>query len=221
MNERYIYLFGGNPSLKEANREFVEKAGGSEARIALLIMNTAKWEKFLPVYTTVWEELGISRYDIIIPDGNSILDNKKTEEILKNATGIYIGGGDTYLYHNHYVNSPVKEMIMKQYNEGVPVAGCSAGALIILEKSFISPEESKNKTIDYIDGIGLLKELCIGVHYTEENQKPHLIKALQQYGFSTGYGIDEEACAVFKNEKFEKTIGQDVHYLQQKVEHGF
>lgn len=221
MKERYVYLFGGNPSLNEANREFVEKAGGTKARIALLIMNTSKWEKFLSAYTSVWEELGICRYDIIIPDESSTLDNNQTEEILKNATGIYIGGGDTYLYHNHYVNSPVKEMIMKRYHEGIPVAGCSAGALIILEKSFISPEESKSNSIDYIDGIGLLKELCIGVHFTEENQNPHLMKALQHYGFNEGYGIDEEACAVFKNEKFKKSIGQEVHIIEHKVEHGF
>lgn len=213
MKNRYLYLFGGNPSLMEANQDFILRAGGPKARIALLIMNTTQWERFLPAYTESWHEIGIADYSIIIPNEHSVLDHTHTEEILDNATGIYIGGGDTYLYHEHYATSPIKEMIKKRYLEGIPVAGCSAGALISLEKSYISPNESMDDGIDYIDGIGLIDDVLIGVHYTEENERQNLLQAKQRYKVSKAYGIDEEACVVFENETFMKVIGNDVHFL--------
>jgi cyanophycinase len=213
MNDRFLFLFGGNPSLFEANHEFVAASGGNEAKIALLFTYSVEWERYLPHYVNPWKEIGIHSYSLVMPDEHGRFDYEKTAETLNAATGIYIGGGNTQSYYRHYASSPMKELIKERYSQGVPVAGCSAGALISLSKSFIFPDETKDNHLEIIEGIGLLSDALIGVHYTEENQHPYLVKAMEKLSIQTGYGIDENACAVFKNEKHVLSIGDSVHRL--------
>jgi cyanophycinase len=217
MKNRYLFLLGGNTSLYEAHEAFIEKAGGRDAKIALLITYSANYEKYLPHYEKPWDKLGIKDYSIIMPDKDGYLDNKKVEQTLDQASGIFIGGGHTPAYLCHFAMSPMKELIKEKYESGIPVAGCSAGALISLQQSFISPEEIEGNQIQLFEGIGLLNEVLIGVHYSEENQQPYLNEAMNRLSIKTGYGIDENACVVFKNEKHELNIGNGVHKVEASV----
>jgi cyanophycinase len=124
MRDRMLFLFGGNPSLIEANQEFITAAGGNNSRIALLIVNTPGYQKYIPAYTNVWRQIGISAYSIIVPDDQGQLDFDTTEKVLLNATGIYIGGGDTRTYLKLYASDPIKGMLKTCYQNGIPIAGC-------------------------------------------------------------------------------------------------
>ncbi|MGM7684954.1 Type 1 glutamine amidotransferase-like domain-containing protein [Cytobacillus sp. Hm23] len=214
MKDRYLFLFGGSPSLLQANQTFVQKCRGKKAHIALLITYSPKWKEYLSYYAQTWEEIGINSYSVIMPDENNQLDYEQATNTLAQSTGIFIGGGSTYEYHKQYTKSPIKQLIKEHYYNGIPVAGCSAGALISLTDSFISPDESKTKEIEMIKGIGLLSNILIGVHYTEDKQEPYLHSALNQTSIPFGYGIDENACVVFKNEEHLRNIGSSVHSIK-------
>jgi cyanophycinase len=213
MNDRYLFLLGGNTSLFKAHEAFIAKAGGSNAKIALLIMYSPNWEKYLPHYEKPWNDIGINNYSLIMPDENGNLDINQAKEILDSSTGIFIGGGHTPTYHKYFVTSAMKDLIKEKYDSGIPIAGCSAGALISLRHSFIAPDETKTSDIQSIEGIGLLHDVLIGVHYTENNQQSYLAEAMKRLSINTGLGIDENACAVFKNECLEYCIGKAVHHV--------
>jgi cyanophycinase len=213
VNERYLFLFGGNTSLVPAHEAFIAKAGGQVAKIALLITYSPNWEKYLRHYEGPWKEIGINDYAIIMPDQDGNLDIEKAKDILNWATGIFIGGGHTPTYQRYYARSPMAELIKARYDCGVPVAGCSAGALISLQDSFISPDETDSKDIQLFKGIGLLGDILIGVHFTENHQQPYLTSAMRKLSINSGYGIDENACVVFKNEVYDFNIGSGVHLV--------
>jgi cyanophycinase len=214
MIDKYLFLFGGNPSLEDANKEFIAKAGGKDAKIALLIMNREGWEEYLPRYTSTWKSKGVENYSVILPDDEGYLDHTETISILRNSTGIYIGGGDTEKYHDYYTTEPIKTVLNECYNKGIPIAGCSAGALILPETCLISPSDTKSGEMIVKQGMGLLSNLLISVHFTEWNEEPHLLEGMRNLKIRRGFGIDEEACAVFKNGEFEYTIGNAVHKIE-------
>jgi cyanophycinase len=214
MKDKYLFLFGGNPSLVEANKEFIKKAGGKEAKIVLLIMNRKGWEEYLPRYTDIWKREGIEHFSIILPDEKGCLNFDEAISILKGATGIFIGGGDTEKYHHYYAKEPIKSVLKECYNKSVPIAGCSAGALILPETCLISPNDSNSGEMIVKEGIGLLKNLLISVHFTQWNEEPSLLKGMQELRVTQGFGIDEEACAVFMNGNFVFAVGNTVHQIK-------
>ncbi|MGE7056611.1 cyanophycinase, partial [Paenibacillus glucanolyticus] len=98
MRERYVYLLGGNSFQAEANRQFIEQAGGSDATIALCIMNRPGWEEYVPLFQQMWRESGAHDVQVIVPDAEGHLDMEHAEQVLSRATGIFIGGGNTEKY---------------------------------------------------------------------------------------------------------------------------
>ncbi|OAB42766.1 cyanophycinase [Paenibacillus antarcticus] len=214
MTDKYLFLFGANPSLEEANELFIQKSGGQNAKIVLLIMNRSGWEEYLPRYTDVWKRNGVVHISVILPDDNGELNEKIAEELLQEATGIFIGGGDTEKYHAYYAMEPIKSILKDCYSKGVPIAGSSAGALILPEICLISPKDSSNGEMLSKAGIGLLSDILIGVHFTEWNDKVNLLEGMKNHKIRYGIGIDEEACALFKNGKFESEFGEYVHHIE-------
>jgi cyanophycinase len=214
MTDKYLFLFGGNPSLEKANKVFIEKAGGKDAKIALLIMNREGWKEYIPRYTTTWKDQGVEHYSVVLPDDEGHLNFEEAIAILRESTGIYIGGGDTEKYHNYYAEEPIKAVLKECYNNGIPIAGCSAGALILPETCVISSNDSLSGEMIVKEGIGLLSNLLISVHYTEWNEEKNLYEGMARLKTRAGYGIDEEACAVFYNGEFEYAIGNEVHKIE-------
>jgi cyanophycinase len=214
MVNKYLFLFGANPTLEEANEMFIRRAGGRKAKLVLMIMYRSGWEEYLPKYTDTWKRHGVERYSVIIPNDQGKLNELEAIELLREATGIFIGGGDTEQYHAYYATDPIKSILQDRYNEGVPIAGSSAGALILPEICLISPNDSNNGEVLSKVGVGLLSDILIGVHYTEWSDESNLLAGMKEHKIRYGIGIDEEACAVFINGKFESEIGDSVHHIE-------
>lgn len=127
-----------------------------EGKIAILFLERDGWEEYMKRYTCVLEEKYIKEF-VYLPL-NPKSENKILKELIS-CTGIIIGGGETELYRNYIVDTPVGERIKELYNLGVPVAGFSAGALISPANCVIPPiDNSKNKHL-FLTGLGL-KKLC-------------------------------------------------------------
>jgi cyanophycinase len=128
---RRLFLLGGSPTTFDSVAdEFVPAAGGREATIALLLEGAPGWEKYVPQYTQPWIQRGVSRHFIILPDENGNLDLETASARLREATGIFVGGGNTPNYRRLFATEPIRSLIRERYERGVPFAGLSAGALI-------------------------------------------------------------------------------------------
>jgi cyanophycinase len=210
MPNTHLYLLGGDPNMLDANTDFIEKAGGKKARIALLFANSEGWENFLSLYTNSFDLIGIRSCDLIVPGANQELTKEQLSQI-KNATGIFIGGGVPELYHKAYVqNEKVKRLIYDRFQSGVPVAACSAGALISLKQTYLLAMDGS--FICFEEGLGLLPRGVIGVHYTQYAQE-EITQTVMDHYESPGFGIDENACAYFENDAYKRNFGLPVHVL--------
>lgn len=210
-----LFLLGGSSSIFDrVAEEFVPAAGGSEATIALLLAGAPGWEDFLPEYTRPWTRRGVPRYEVIVPAANGALDLDAVSAKLRAATGIFIGGGDTTVYHRLYATQPIRGIIRERYQKGVPLAGLSAGALIAPEVCAIPPEDTGDASVRIVAGLGLVSDLVLGVHFTQWNALPHVLEAMARTRTALGLGIDEAACALLEDGQLKRVLGRSVYQLE-------
>ena len=204
---RKLFLLGGSDAFDVTAAEFVPAAGGRDARIALLLQNAAGAQKHLSEYVQPWIQRGVSCYDVIVPDerGNLNLDDVRVK--LANASGIFIGGGHTGTYRRLYATEPVRSILRQRYADGIPVVGCSAGALIAPTICAFHPGESDDGSL-VAEGLGLIDGLIVGVHFTTQNSLPNLLTAMAASRTQHAWGIDDGACVVFEDEQFARVLGQ-------------
>ncbi|WP_102706437.1 Type 1 glutamine amidotransferase-like domain-containing protein [Terribacillus saccharophilus] len=211
MQTRKLYLLGGNTSQEEANIHFAKAAGGENARIALLIVYREGWEAFLPRYTNHWIAQGVreNNISVIVPNEKGELDLAKAAEIVSEATGIFIGGGHSETYYSLYTKEPFKQLLRGKYAAGTPLAGNSAGALLMPKTVLLSPHDTDNQQAWSGSGLGILQNQLISVHFSQWQDEPNLISGLHHLNIPIGYGIDEDACLFLENEKPVNVFGSE------------
>ena len=212
--ELLFLLGGGGATFDSVADEFVPAAGGRAAAIALLLEGAPGWENYLPQYTQPWTQRGVTRHYTILPDENGDLDLETASAKLHEATGIFIGGGNTPNYHRLFATEPIRSLIRERYQQGVPFAGLSAGALIAPTVCAIPPEDTGDTSVVIVTGLGLVDNLIVGVHFTEWDALPHVLEAMKQTRTATGLGIDESACVVLEDGQVKQVLGRSVYEIK-------
>ena len=215
MVRKLLFLLGGGNAIFDmVAEEFIPAAGGSDSILALLLTGARGWEDYVPQYTQPWVRRGVTQHHIIVPDENGCLDVDAVSAKLYEATGIFIGGGDTLTYHRLYVTEPIRSIIRERYQQGVPIAGLSAGALIVPEVCAIPPEDTGDPSVRIVTGLGLVCGVIVGVHFSEWDALPHVLEAMVKTRTAIGLGIDESACAVLENGQLKRVLGHSVYRIE-------
>jgi cyanophycinase len=211
---KLLFLLGGSAAFEAVAEAFVPAAGGTDASIALLMQGGSNWEKYVPEYTTPWARRGVTQTVTIVPGESGELDLDAVGRQLSEATGIFIGGGHTPTHHRLYAAEPVRTLIRERYEDGVPVAGVSAGARIALERCVLTRDETGKRFVRVVPGLDLVSDVLVGVHFSERNSLPDVLEAMSITHTGVGLGIDEPACAVFEQGEFAGVLGQNVHEIR-------
>ncbi|ORO64411.1 Type 1 glutamine amidotransferase-like domain-containing protein [Streptococcus oralis] len=168
-----IFLMGGNPPITKYS--IVDKIVLSSKieRIIIFTVFRENWEPYMKKYTEVFQshfpnlKINYLLLDTEQIDFDSYLD----------ADLIIIGGGNTEKYIATYVNQEFKNYIDHMLNKGVKVIGFSAGALLLGEKVYVSPNDNSDHQIKIKNGLGLFSQFLISVHYDSWNDKANKDRA--------------------------------------------
>ena len=164
---------GGNPPIKKYS--IVDKIVLSSKieRIIIFTVFRENWEPYMKKYTEVFQSH--------FPNLNIAYLLLDTEQIdfdsYLDADVIIIGGGNTEKYIAAYVNQEFKNYINHMLNKGAKVIGFSAGALLLGEKVYVSPNDNSDHQIKIKDGLGLFSQFLISVHYDSWNDKANKDRA--------------------------------------------
>ena len=164
---------GGNPSIK--NHTIVNKIVSSRKieRIVIFTVYRENWEPYMKKYTEVFR----SHFSNLNTD-YLLLDTEQIDfDIYLDADIIIIGGGNTEKYLATYVNQQFKNYIDRMLNKGAKVMGFSAGALLLGEKVYVSPNDNSDHQIEIKNGLGLFSQFLISVHYDSWNDKANKERA--------------------------------------------
>ena len=204
MTLRSLFLLGGAGALAATAPEWLARTGGEAARLVVLSCG-AGCRKYMPVYTDHWPA------QFVGPDENGVLDVAQATALISGATGIFVAGGETELYHSLYGVGPLRELIRARYAAGVAYAGLSAGALLAMDTCVLYPPDVEG--IARLPGLGLLPDTLVGVHFTEQGGLDAFLPVVRRVVTTNIWGIDDDACLLFENEVLSRSLGGDVYEL--------
>ena len=164
---------GGNPPIK--NHTIVHKIVSSRKieRIVIFTVYRENWQPYMKKYTEVFQ----SNFSNLNTD-YLLLDTEQIDfDSYLDADVIIIGGGNTEKYIATYVNQEFKNYIVHMLNKGAKVMGFSAGALLLGEKVYVSPNDHSDHHIKIKNGLGLFSQFLISVHYDSWNDKANKDRA--------------------------------------------
>lgn len=214
---RKLFLLGSHQALEVAARPFVRAAGARRARIAVLTQDTDGFDDHRDDYLPLLDLMGEHGIQVIRPDARGQLSTDDACDVLSEATGIFVCGGHIPTYLELYGGDPIRRLITERHLDGIPFAGMSAGTLIAQDaialpaKEYNLPCDDANGFVR-LSGLGLISGVTVEVHFTEKQRLPRLLKRMKAIpGHETGFGIDEGACAVFSEGRFERALGEHVH----------
>ncbi|HGQ5417553.1 TPA: Type 1 glutamine amidotransferase-like domain-containing protein [Streptococcus pneumoniae] len=168
-----IFLMGGNPPMKKYS--IVDKIVLSTKikRIIIFTVFQENWEPYMKKYTEVFQsQFPNLNIDYLLLDTEQIdLDSYLDADI------IIIGGGNTEKYIATYVNQEFKSYIDHMLNKEAKIIGFSAGALLLGEKVYVSPNDNSDHQIKIKNGLGLFSQFLISVHYDSWNDKANKDRA--------------------------------------------
>ncbi|MFZ5817149.1 MAG: cyanophycinase [Bacillota bacterium] len=231
---RRLFFHGGTfENFESTAAPFVEAAGGRAARIGLLF--TRGWEPYLDYYRTPFLALGAAEVEVICPPaGSEALDGAAVEAI-RRCTGLYMGGGDTRLYHRIYTQPEPRAAIREAFWRGVPYGGFSAGALIAPAECTIwgdrlttptnrlclrGSEDGCGAELVLGQGLGLIQDCLVEAHFSELGGFPRLVAAMERRPVRYGLGIDEPICLEIRCGQEVRVHGQGRVYVLERREGG-
>ena len=164
---------GGNPPITKYS--IVDKIVSSRKieRIVIFTVFRDNWQPYMKKYTEVFQ----SHFSNLNTD-YLLLDTEQINfDSYLDADVIIIGGGNTEKYLATYVNQQFKNYIDRMLNKGAKVMGFSAGALLLGEKVYVSPNDNSDHQIKIKNGLGLFSQFLISVHYDSWNDKANKDRA--------------------------------------------
>ena len=164
---------GGNPPITKYS--IVDKIVLSSKieRIVIFTVFRDNWQPYMKKYTEVFR----SHFSNLNTD-YLLLDTEQINfDSYLDADLIIIGGGNTEKYLATYVNQQFKNYIDRMLNKGAKVMGFSAGALLLGEKVYVSPNDNSDHQIKIKNGLGLFSQFLISVHYDSWNDKANKDRA--------------------------------------------
>jgi len=130
-------------------------------------------------------------------------DDPKNLELIKNAKGIYFGGGDQDLIAAAYSGTKLYEAFIALLERGGVMMGTSAGATIM--GSLLIGGDARddlNKKQVFKPAFSFMKNTAIDQHVLARNRQFDLIPVIENYPGTLGIGIDESTALLVEAGQF-------------------
>lgn len=183
--------------------------GGENAEI-VVIPTASRLEETGPDYHRIFSELGAGKVEFLPITQRADCENPAFADLLDNATGIFMTGGNQLRLSTILGGTLVAQKIRRKNAAGIPVAGTSAGASIMSEhmiaggSSNSAPAEGN---ISLAPGMGLTNAVIIDQHFTQRNRLGRLLTASSYNPFLIGLGIDEDTAAFIGADNVLEVVG--------------
>ncbi len=203
----------------EILERFVALAGGEAARIAIVPTASEDPEGMGQQYVEVFNKLGATAADWLRVEQRSDANAGPALDLLEEATGIFITGGDQARLVALMAGTLSMETIRRRNAEGVVVAGTSAGASIVgahlMSGENMLPHNSNDAAackgmVELVAGFGLLQDVIIDQHFSQRGRLGRLMTAYAANPGLLGIGLDEDTAVVIDREGTLEVLGSSM-----------
>ncbi len=192
-------------------RRFVELAGGPRARLAILATASEIYSVVGATYHRIFTELGVQDVRVVPLYSREQCDDPAILELLNDATGIFMTGGNQLKLMTILGGTPAATRIRRVYRHGCVVAGTSAGASAVCQhmmaygNSGITPRKAM---MHFAPGLGLINRLVVDQHFGARGRTGRLITALAHNPYLLGVGLDEDTAIEVDADRVLRVFGR-------------
>jgi peptidase E len=146
------------------------------------------------------------------------INHENYESYLLDQDIIYVGGGNTFNMLKIWSGWGVDKLLKKCYEQGVVLAGSSAGSICWFEGG--NTDSFSQKDLYPIDGLGFLPYSHSPHYNSERNRRDSYHNLIQEGSLKPGYAMDDYAGILFVDEQVQKIFsakeGASVYFVEKK-----
>ncbi len=219
-----LYIVGGGPQPAALVREFVELAGGAgKARIVVFAMASADGKASGEAKAKDLRALGAEAVSLWVQRDGADADS--IVQAVRNATGVWFGGGDQSRLTAALGGSRTAAAIADRYRAGAVIGGTSAGAAVMSSIMLTGDEKHPGGTrpdttlsmgtidrnnIATADGFGLIGNAIIDQHFLRRKRHNRLISLVLERDTHLGVGVDESTALIVQPDGTWRIAGASV-----------
>ena len=203
----------------EILERFVDLAGAEKARIAVIPTASDDPRRNGEGYAKLFRKMGVKESAWLRIERRSDANAEETVSLLREATGIFITGGDQARLVRLLVGTLVMECIRLRNAEGVIVAGTSAGASIVSTLMMAggtgvggdsSDAAARKGMVDVVAGFGLLQDVIVDQHFSQRGRLGRLLSVFASTPGLIGLGLDENTAVLIDREGMLEVLGSNM-----------
>ena len=145
-------------------------------------------------------------------------DNPKNLELMRNAKGLYFGGGDQQLIADAYAGTKLYDEFIALLNRGGVIMGTSAGATIM--GSLMVGGDARDdisKKYNFNPAFSFMTNTALDQHVLVRNRQFDLISVIENYPGTLGIGMDESTAIIVEAGQF-KVWGESYAMLYDPMD---
>jgi cyanophycinase len=207
-----VIIGGGSPRPHAAMNKFVELAGGTDAKIAIIPMASEMYLESGKRYQQEFEKLGVLEATPFYIQSREAANNDSILMLLEQYDGFFFGGGNQNRLTKIFLQSKSLNLFHRKYQQGAILAGTSAGAAI-MSKVMLTGEGNwtvlQKDSVKYAEGFGFISDAIIDQHFIERKRFNRLLATSIECR-QTGIGIDRETAIWVKPSGDLQVLGKGV-----------
>jgi len=190
-----LIIVGGGGMPSGLMQRFVDLAGGKQAQLVYVPCSEDDDMSSDTRLLELWKQMGAKSCSLLHTKNRQIAnEDERFLEPLKQATGIWFGGGRQWNLADSYYGTKAHLLMKQVLTRGGVIGGSSAGASI--QGNYLAratPIENFRIMAPGYErgGLGFLNGVAIDQHFTQRRRQKDLRSLVETYPQMLGIGIDE------------------------------
>lgn len=188
------------PAMADVDAGLLAATGRRRPRVAIL--PTASWPDGEEVFAR-WASMGVAHFaalgaevEPVLVRGREDADDAAHAQAIGEADLVYLSGGRPGHLADALEDSAVGRAIVAAHDRGAVLAGCSAGAMVLVGRHFELRRKRLIWPARWRDGLGLAPGVSVVPHYDAWPEALSALVVLQAPRGAVVLGIDEQTAVV-------------------------
>lgn len=199
-----LIIVGGGSMPDSLFTFFANYCGGKDQPVVYIPTATSD-EEYIKTggHLVKFTSRGFTNLSTIHTRDKSIADDPKNIALIRNAKGIFFGGGDQDLIAAAYGGTQLYKEFVALLERGGVIMGTSAGATI-MGSLLVGGDARKDltKPFPFQPAFSFVKNMAIDQHVLVRNRQFDLIPVIERYPPNIGVAIDESTAIIVEAGKF-------------------
>ena len=194
-----LMIVGGGGMPRGLSRRMVQAAGGKKAKMVFIPCSEQDSVSSNSGMVRLWKQMGVASATVLhTKDRNKANSDEEFLAPLKEATGIWFGGGRQWNLADSYYGTQAHQLMKDVLARGGVIGGSSAGASIqadyLLRGNPLGNFDMM--AAGYERGLGFLQGVAIDQHFSQRRRHKDLAKVIDRLPQLLGIGLDEGTAIV-------------------------